>query len=88
MMTEKQYTELFEKILARLCQEPDPMLSMLEWMTKSLMEAEVIALLPILFCLVALRHTIHHLPPQYLNPLLHARLCTPINQKLIFNFSR
>jgi len=40
-MTNKNHTELFEKLLVSFCAEDDPMKSMLEWMANQLMEIEV-----------------------------------------------
>ena len=40
-MTKTNDTEVFEKLLLSFCQEPDPMQSMLKWLTEKLMEAEV-----------------------------------------------
>jgi putative transposase len=40
-MTNQKHTELFEKVLVGFCQEEDPMKSMLEWITKQLIEIEV-----------------------------------------------
>jgi transposase-like protein len=43
-MTNKHYTELFEKLLASFYNEDDPIKSMMEWMVKKLMEIEVSSL--------------------------------------------
>jgi putative transposase len=43
-MTNNKHSELFEKLLVGFCQEDDPVKSMLEWMTKQLMEIEVTSL--------------------------------------------
>lgn len=40
-MTNKNNTELFEKLLVSFCQEEDPMKEMLQWMTNQLMEIEI-----------------------------------------------
>ena len=39
-MTNKNNTELFEKLLVSFCQEEDHMKEMLQWMTNQLMEIE------------------------------------------------
>ena len=40
-MTNKNHTELFEKLLVSFCTEEDPMKEMLQWMANQLMEVEV-----------------------------------------------
>lgn len=40
-MTNKNHTELFEKLLVSFCTEDDPMKEMLQWMTNQLMEIEI-----------------------------------------------
>ena len=40
-MTQKNHTQIMKELLVSFCQEEDPMKSMLEWMSKQLMEIEV-----------------------------------------------